>query len=683
MNSSPTDAKQASKKGRTPKTHLTTKLTTIHAVHGLLVAVHVAALVAVIKGWSISLGLVNFTLVQTGVTAGLQLASIIIIGGLISLVREIAVDANIRHPPTLGLLHLRLKAWAGLFSSVSANWLYSQSHSTLPDPPGLKKILIFIVCCTLLQISSGSIFATTFGGANTSSNLADSQVEFGRRFGNFDELWLNGVNYTSADTVFFPPPARNAALNMFAARTNDTRYPGLQARLLHDTVNLDNSLPPFSSARVNATLVNVHCSQVSNATINTFTLPFGSTDMKLAQPSPQDGQERFLFRNSTSATVQDAVWINVSMPAPPYWDPQVPGLNIVGYWGFDGLNGIPTQVYFQPWAFPNQASFIGHHQLVMVIATRRAVLMDSTNSTGAAVNFAVYQEPDSIDSHGGNAYIQVVGCTVKAENLTATISAQSRLLDPLTSLLTLIGPEAPHDDHPWDEFTWEGTDGVSSPERQFLLAFTPTSPAYNNTSSDQRSTPVGAPESILAHLLDGRLFSPFGPGPTARNALVNFQGVLERLYTSYLWNVNRLCSSNADIQPYLEYCGAYSEVTWLLNPVQLVLELPGVALVVVKWRAVVSLVACVVMWAVVLSLLHPAAGGAQGMHGGGLLDAARVLGRGSRIPEVVEAETTALKPKENSEKGLVEAILTKRLRYVERDDGLGGYLDVDDKTKAK
>ncbi|KAJ7896605.1 hypothetical protein B0H14DRAFT_3425396 [Mycena olivaceomarginata] len=371
--------------------------------------VHIAALVAAIKNWSIHVGFADVTLVQTGVTACLQVAFIVIIGGLVSQARELAVDADIRHP-----------------------------------------------------------------------------------------------------------------VNMFAARTNDTRYPGLHARLLHDTVNLDNDITeeiPWSKARVNATLINIHCSQISDATINTFILPAGSTDMKLAQLSPQDGQERFLFQNSSSS-FDVAAWINVSIPAPPYYPDAQRELNITGYWGFNGATGLPTIVFFQPWTFQGSSDRtpIGHHQLVMVVATanRRAVLTDSANSTGKALNLTMFQTPNpSNGGHGGQAYIQVIGCTLKNENLTATIDTQSRLLDPLTDVVRLIGPEAQHDDHAWDEFTWEaGNDTISGSERQFLLAFTPSSPAYNNTSTDPRSTPIGNPESILARLIDGELFSPFDEGTT-------------------------------------------------------------------------------------------------------------------------------------------------------------------------
>ncbi|KIJ31560.1 hypothetical protein M422DRAFT_266700 [Sphaerobolus stellatus SS14] len=47
---------------------------------------------------------------QTGITAVLQVTFIAIITLLLNSTREIAIDTDIRHPPTLGILHLRLKA---------------------------------------------------------------------------------------------------------------------------------------------------------------------------------------------------------------------------------------------------------------------------------------------------------------------------------------------------------------------------------------------------------------------------------------------------------------------------------------------------------------------------------------------------------------------------------------------
>ncbi|KAJ6540042.1 hypothetical protein DFH09DRAFT_67768 [Mycena vulgaris] len=222
------------------------------------------------------------------------------------------------------------------------------ANAPLADTSGLKRIVLYLGFCTLLQISSGSIFVHT---STAHLDIWSSDLDWGSRFGAFDQLWQSVTS--SSDTELFRPAVRNAAVNMFAGQTNNTRHPGLHGRLLHDTVNLDISSSgevPWATARLNAALINVHCSQISNATINTFTLSRGSTDLKLAQPSPPVGEKRFLFQNTSSSEDRDP-WINVSISAPSYWDPKVPGLNIVGYWGFTDTLGVLTKVFFQPWAF--------------------------------------------------------------------------------------------------------------------------------------------------------------------------------------------------------------------------------------------------------------------------------------------------------------------------------------------
>ncbi|KAJ7865395.1 hypothetical protein B0H13DRAFT_2562182 [Mycena leptocephala] len=187
---------------------------------------------------------------------------------------------------------------------------------------------------------------------------------------------------------------------------------------------------------------------------------------------------------------------------------------------------------------------------------------------------------------------------------------------------------------------------------------------YNNTSTDPRITFIGNPESILANLLDGKfkLSTPFDftTPNSVPNALVNFQGALERLYASYLWNVNRLCGSTSvnHIQTYSEQCShGYIRFDSLFHPVQLEISGPGFALIVVMWPAIVSLVSCVLMWAIVWSLLHPVTGGGKEMQHYGLLDSARLLGSGSRIPEVVVAEAVTLQRNRNAERGLFAGLV--------------------------
>ncbi|KAJ7896606.1 hypothetical protein B0H14DRAFT_3853554 [Mycena olivaceomarginata] len=58
------------------------------------------------------------------------------------------------------------------------------------------------------------------------------------------------------------------------------------------------------------------------------------------------------------------------------------------------------------------------------------------------------------------------------------------------------------------------------------------------------------------------------------------------MYASYLWNVNRLCSPFDDIQPYWEECGTYWGADSLFSPAEFQLMWPGIALIVVQWRAI-------------------------------------------------------------------------------------------------
>ncbi|KAJ3853066.1 hypothetical protein EV368DRAFT_64399 [Lentinula lateritia] len=155
------------------------------------------------------------------------------------------------------------------------------------------------------------------------------------------------------------------------------------------------------------------------------------------------------------------------------WDPVIPGLNLTAYWGRgDSFNGLPTHLVFQPWVFPASSTNITHHQVIMVIATQKnqSLLIDTKQAA-----------PKIHATH-----IQAIGCTLTSHNLTATIDTQSRLLDPHTDVMQREGPELPHDDHAWDEFGWKDSTNLAGIDRQFLLAFSPTS-FYNNTLNSYHS----------------------------------------------------------------------------------------------------------------------------------------------------------------------------------------------------
>ncbi|KAJ3929892.1 MAG: hypothetical protein NXY57DRAFT_374382 [Lentinula lateritia] len=325
----------------------------------------------------------------------------------------------------------------------------------------------------------------------------------------------------------------------------------------------------------------------------------------------------------------------------------------------------------------------------MVIATQRnqSLLTDVNNSLGNLLNFTTSPDETSCFEDLYHAYIQAIGCTLTSQNLKATIYTQSRLLDPHTDIMQLEGPELPHDDHAWDEFSWEDSTNLAGIDRQFLLAFSPTS-LYNNTLTSDESDisiplPVGNPEQILSKMLDGDLFSPFaGTSNPASNAnsLVEFQGSLERLYASYLWNINRLCSPFDSLQPYWEYCGQYWDEPY--SSADLGLELPlSTGLTIVFWRAIVSVACSVIMLLLGFAILGTAGDRERNIphQGQGFLDTARLL-KGSTIPELVAGKAQTVKTLRNPEPEILEAVLTHRLsyRHHSKDDSAGGYLDVDD-----
>ncbi|KAJ4472990.1 hypothetical protein J3R30DRAFT_749725 [Lentinula aciculospora] len=345
-------------------------------------------------------------------------------------------------------------------------------------------------------------------------------------------------------------------------------------------------------------------------------------------------------------------------------------------------------VFFQPWVFPASSTSIGHHQLVMVIATQRnqSLLTDVNNSMGHILNFTISPDETSCFEDLCHAYVQAIGCTLTNRNLTATLDTQSRLLDPVTDVLRLEGPELPHDNHAWDEFAWEDSTNLSGIDRQFLLAFSPTS-LYNDTSNSKldlfKAFPIGNPEQVFSKMLDGDLFNPFS-GTTSltssSSALVNFQGSVERLYASYLWNINRLCSPFDPLQPYWEQCGQYWDE--LYSSADLIWEIPAsTGLSIVLWRAVVSVACSMVMLLLGFMILGTAVDQDRNMplQGQGFLDTARVF-RGSSIPELVAREAQTVKTSKNPETDILKAVLTRRLsyRYHSDDRSAGGYLDIDE-----
>ncbi|KIJ31127.1 hypothetical protein M422DRAFT_267198 [Sphaerobolus stellatus SS14] len=259
------------------KPYVSTRLAIADAIHAFMVAVHILLLMAYFMKWHINTSLIQVTSLQTGVTAILHtFLAITLASGFVSDLVEV---------PTLGVLHLHMNAWAGLLSSFRSSWNFFRASPSEIDSHGLRRIFFYLGACTLLQISSSSIFVLNLNADEPSTTLLDYFSPFilqGSCFGDFDTLWPSGIKITSSDRDVFPPAA-----------------------------------------------------EISDAHISTFTLPYPSSDLSLAKPSP-DG---CLFQKTTD---DEGVWLNFSMPAPPYWDPSAPGLNFTAYWGLNEAVTLPS-----------------------------------------------------------------------------------------------------------------------------------------------------------------------------------------------------------------------------------------------------------------------------------------------------------------------------------------------------
>ncbi|KAJ3929890.1 MAG: hypothetical protein NXY57DRAFT_976683 [Lentinula lateritia] len=117
------------------KPNMSFRLMVAHIIHGSLLILHVVALVASIKGWNIPVDFLGVSTFQSGITAALQVAFVLINGILISIVRDIAIDADVRHPPTLGIPNLRLKATSASSLPRTPTWMMTTPHPTcVPHP---------------------------------------------------------------------------------------------------------------------------------------------------------------------------------------------------------------------------------------------------------------------------------------------------------------------------------------------------------------------------------------------------------------------------------------------------------------------------------------------------------------------------------------------------------------------
>ncbi|PBK63862.1 hypothetical protein ARMSODRAFT_519202 [Armillaria solidipes] len=297
--------------------------------------------------------------------------------------------------------------------------------------------------------------------------------------------------------------------------------------------------------------MNVQCSQVEDdAAIDIFLMPHNENDTSHAKPvGVSNGNDDPLD-----------VWFNFSMPAPLYWNPNVPGLNfttffqtlqtscepndhVVGPGPYDDVcfnadyNNF-TKVVVQPWVLESDLSFPGHQQVVFVIATsdEDVLIRDADGSTGTTLNQSIGTgicKPD----HGHNdrpgpcktvqMFVQVIGCTLQTTQADVEVTYSGVLVD------TPSDPEP----HQWDKFQWESTSPLRI-EDLFLTAFSPVPTADEIISYDASVVNLG--QSPVEQLLTN-LVSPSSSNNYSYLGLDELEGSLGALYASYIWKAWQLC----------------------------------------------------------------------------------------------------------------------------------------------
>lgn len=533
-------------------TRLSRRLILIHLLHLLLLAISLTILIVGVLRLDedVSVSFANAAPVSSYLSLGFQIfftAAVII---LASLSRVVAVDSAIRHPASLAELDLRIQAWSGLASSLS-NWRTSSRRSLNPFNAVFTTIPLYFIVATCLCIVMSSVIGVQI--------YVDSSVQsLNASVTNHMGSYLDPLNISTRDIrdayvrdTEWTWPARKWDLDMFISSAGYSKSPGLQKNVVHDTPINNFPTQAYSSIIVNSTTMNVQCSQVEDdAAIDIFLMPHNENDTSHAKPvGVSNGNDDPLD-----------VWFNFSMPAPLYWNPNVPGLNfttffqtlqtscesndhVMGPGPYDdvcfnaGYNNF-TKVVVQPWVLEGDLSFPGHQQVVFVIATsdEDVLIRDADGSTGTTLNQSIGTgicKPD----HGHNdrpgpcktvqMFVQVIGCTLQTTQADVEVTYSGVLVD------TPSDPEP----HQWDEFQWELTSPLRI-EELFLTAFSPVPTADEIISNDASVVNLG--QSPVEQLLTN-LVSPSSSNNYSYLRLDELEGSLGALYASYIWKAWQLC----------------------------------------------------------------------------------------------------------------------------------------------
>jgi hypothetical protein len=99
--------------------------------------------------------------------------------------------------------------------------------------------------------------------------------------------------------------------------------------------------------------MNVRCYQPTDVSFTAFLLPINTTDFSKAVYPDSSG-----YINGTNLDHLVSLWLNVSMPVPPYWNSSVPGLTITQKWAENPFR--PDTIPYYGHTLPSKSSKCAH-----------------------------------------------------------------------------------------------------------------------------------------------------------------------------------------------------------------------------------------------------------------------------------------------------------------------------------
>ncbi|KAF8918427.1 hypothetical protein CPB85DRAFT_83308 [Mucidula mucida] len=359
------------------------------------------------------------------------------------------------------------------------------------------------------------------------------------------------------------------------------------------------------------------------------------------------------------------IWVNVSMPRPPYWSEDWYGngardLSFSNYW--DLLTGNDTgsmRVFLQPWgvqnrSYSNKDSWGSMpktgvaNQFVFALVSRRYedLVVDSLGSPGKIHNSTaimgpcasscLYSDPPSfglsclhrleaadIADCVRTLYTQVIGCSLETSTRSLNLTKSGLLSAKDTEIA--LGTPPPHE---WSTFSWQNPqDSYDFLARELLNMLVPaicSSPRRNDALPYYQD--AGYMQGVLTSIISSTVH------------LNEFEDALGNLTASYLWNVWQQCDSAFQFGTSYEQCnnGSSLRLTLASNSAEFTTTKTLARLEIVWWKSVVTVICSLILFCLAFMLLGTHSDTPSGQpHRQARFTETALLMKNSRIPDLL------------------------------------------------